>query len=82
LIESGAVERLEVRRDVHDSFQRELGERLADSVWATCSSWYVTANGRVTNNWPGTQTEYRRRTRTVATSDYDVKAPARAGEPA
>jgi cation diffusion facilitator CzcD-associated flavoprotein CzcO len=82
LIESGAVERLEVRRDVHDSFQRELSERLADSVWATCSSWYVTANGRVTNNWPGTQTEYRRRTRTVATSDYDVKAPARAGEPA
>ena len=80
LIESGVVERLEVRRDIHDAFQRELTERLGDSVWATCSSWYVTENGRVTNNWPGSQTEYRRRTRTVATSDYLVEAPAR--EPA
>ena len=48
---------------------------LDDSVWATCSSWYVTAEGRVTNHWPGTQTEYRRRTRAVALGDYHVRAP-------
>ena len=76
LVDQGAAERLEVRRDVHDAFQRELHERLADSVWATCPSWYVNAEGRVTNNWPGTQTEYRRRTRTVDLRDYLVAAPA------
>jgi cation diffusion facilitator CzcD-associated flavoprotein CzcO len=76
LLDTGAVGRLEVRQEVHDAFQRELRERLGDSVWATCSSWYVTAEGRVTNNWPGSQTEYRRRTRTVAQDEYQVGAPA------
>jgi cation diffusion facilitator CzcD-associated flavoprotein CzcO len=75
LLADGAAEQLEVRREVHDAFARELRERLDDSVWATCSSWYVTAEGRVTNQWPGTQTEYRRRTRTVALDDYHVRAP-------
>jgi cation diffusion facilitator CzcD-associated flavoprotein CzcO len=75
LLAAGAAERLEVRREVHDAFARELRERLGSSVWATCSSWYVTAEGRVTNQWPGTQTEYRRRTRAVALGDYHVGAP-------
>jgi cation diffusion facilitator CzcD-associated flavoprotein CzcO len=75
LLATGAAERLEVRREVHDAFARELRDRLDDSVWATCSSWYVTADGRVTNQWPGTQTEYRRRTRSVALDDYHVHAP-------
>jgi hypothetical protein len=76
LLDTGAVEILEVRREVHDAFQRELHERLADSVWVTCPSWYVNAEGRVTNNWPGTQTEYRRRTRSVALGDYQTQARA------
>jgi hypothetical protein len=42
----------------------------------------VTAEGRVTNNWPGTQTEYRRRTHAVNPSEYHVHAPAVAGDPA
>ena len=49
---------------------REMNERLAGSVWVGCSNWYVTAEGRVTNNWPGSQTEYKRRTRTLALADY------------
>jgi cation diffusion facilitator CzcD-associated flavoprotein CzcO len=80
LVARGKAARLEVKRAVHDAFQRELGERLADSVWVSCSSWYVTADGRVTNNWPGSQTEYRRRTRTVALGDYHVRAPGVAAE--
>jgi cation diffusion facilitator CzcD-associated flavoprotein CzcO len=70
LIAEGRAERLEVRRDVHDAFVREMNERLAGSVWVGCSNWYVTAEGRVTNNWPGSQTEYKRRTRTLALADY------------
>lgn len=74
LIAGGEAARLEVRPEVHDSFQRELAGRLAQSVWATCSSWYVTESGRVTNNWPGTQTEYLRRARRVDPADYLVEA--------
>jgi hypothetical protein len=75
LISEGAAKRLEVRREVHEAFQRELAERLAETVWATCQSWYVTSEGRITNNWPGSQTEYRRRTRRVELADYLTDAP-------
>jgi cation diffusion facilitator CzcD-associated flavoprotein CzcO len=78
LLRRGAAERLEVRREVHDAFQEELGGRLDESVWSTCSSWYVTADGRVTNNWPGTQREYRDRTHEVVLADYLTEAPERA----
>jgi cation diffusion facilitator CzcD-associated flavoprotein CzcO len=77
VLASGAAERLEVRREVHDAFQAELTERLDDTVWTQCSSWYVTADGRVTNNWPGTQREYRERTRRVALDEYLTEAPER-----
>jgi hypothetical protein len=75
-LRDGDAERLEVRHDVHDRFQAELGERLADTVWVGCASWYVTAGGRVTNNWPGTQTEYKRRTRQLDLGDYVTEVPA------
>jgi len=71
-IACGSAERLEVRRDAHDTFVREMNERLADSVWVGCSNWYITAEGRVTNNWPGSQTEYKRRTRALALADYST----------
>ena len=75
MLATGAANRLEVRQEVHDAFRHELDERLHDSVWATCSSWYVTESGRVTNNWPGTQTEYRRRTAHLNPADYLTEAP-------
>jgi cation diffusion facilitator CzcD-associated flavoprotein CzcO len=82
LLSRGAAERLEIRREVHDAFQDELRGRLDDSVWSRCSSWYVTADGRVTNNWPGTQREYRDRTRELALADYLTEAPEREPAPA
>ena len=75
LLATGAAERLEVRREVHDAFQAEMAARLADSVWVGCSSWYVNEHGRITNNWPGSQTEYRRRTRRVDLGDYVTRVP-------
>jgi hypothetical protein len=76
LIADGRAERLEVKRDVHQTFVREMDDRLAGSVWVGCSNWYITAEGRVTNNWPGSQAEYRRRSRAVALSDYLTRAPS------
>jgi hypothetical protein len=55
--------------------QRWLGERLPGSVWATCSSWYVTADGRVTNNWPGSFQEYFDFINELSLGDYLTEAP-------
>ena len=62
---------MSVRPEVQQAFDRELQERLADSVWMTgCSNWYVDEHGRNTNNWPGFTTEYRWRTRRLDPKDY------------
>ncbi|MEA2308840.1 MAG: hypothetical protein QOI65_1126 [Thermoleophilaceae bacterium] len=82
LLSTGAAQRLEVKCEVHDAFQAELKERLDATVWTRCSSWYVTADGRVTNNWPGTQREYRERTRRLALDEYLTEAPEREPAPA
>ena len=76
-----ALERLgarwiDVRDDVQSGFNDDLQRRLADSVWtAGCSSWYRSESGKVTNNWPGTTSEYRRRIRRPDPADFRV-APA------
>jgi cation diffusion facilitator CzcD-associated flavoprotein CzcO len=67
------VRHLDVRPDVQAAFNTSLQQQLADSVWAgDCTSWYKTASGKVTNNWPGYTFTYRRRTRRLALADYDV----------
>lgn len=65
---------LDVRPQVMRSFTTELEERLAKSVWVDggCSSWYRDGSGRVTALWPGTTTEFRRRTRHLRLTDYEV----------
>ncbi|MEM7434000.1 MAG: NAD(P)/FAD-dependent oxidoreductase [Myxococcota bacterium] len=78
LLANDEAKQLEVRPEVHDAFCRELDERLAGTVWANCSSWYVTESGRVTNQWPGTQNEYRERAGRLNVSDYVTDAPRRA----
>lgn len=43
----------------------------AKSVFASgCTSWYKTADGRITNNWPNSTLTYWRRTRKVNWDDY------------
>ena len=70
LLRHGTVERFEVREEAHEAFQRELDERMRDTVWtAGCGSWYLTENGRVPTNWPGSHDEYAERTATVALAD-------------
>lgn len=41
------------------------------TVWAQgCTSWYQTADGKNTNNWPGFTLEYRQRTRRFDVENY------------
>jgi cation diffusion facilitator CzcD-associated flavoprotein CzcO len=64
---------MDVRSDVQSEFNTEVQRRLNDSVWvAGCNSWYRTESGKVTNNWAGFVTEYRRRTRRPDPADYKL----------
>ncbi|MGI8460643.1 MAG: flavin-containing monooxygenase [Solirubrobacterales bacterium] len=64
---------IDVRAEVQGAFNADVQEGLADTVWtAGCTSWYRTESGKVTNNWPGLQLEYRRRTRKPDLADYTV----------
>jgi cation diffusion facilitator CzcD-associated flavoprotein CzcO len=65
----------------------EVQRRMTRTVWNTggCRSWYLDANGRNTVLWPGTTAHFRRETRAVDLSEYDLirtSEPAPAAEPA
>ncbi|MEU0487258.1 NAD(P)/FAD-dependent oxidoreductase [Streptosporangium sp. NPDC006013] len=52
---------MEVRPETMATWRRSLETAMERMVWqAGCTSWYKNAAGRVTNNWPGTTTAYRR----------------------
>ncbi|MFF4617960.1 flavin-containing monooxygenase [Nonomuraea jabiensis] len=54
---------IEVRPEVMAAWRGRLDAAMARMVWGGgCQSWYKTAEGRVTNNWPGPTTLYRRLT--------------------
>jgi cation diffusion facilitator CzcD-associated flavoprotein CzcO len=59
---------VEVRRDAAERFDREMQDRLGDSVWAGCDNWYQDG-GRITTNWPGLVGEYKERLASVAWAD-------------
>lgn len=62
---------LDLRADVQGEFNREVQERMQHTVWAQgCTSWYQTATGKNTNNWPGFTFEYRKRTRRIDLAHY------------
>lgn len=67
---------LDVRPEVERRYDAALQRRLDKSVWVRCSSWYRNAAGRITNNWPGTVTRYRLRTRKANLRDYEVLTTA------
>ncbi|MEU6037368.1 NAD(P)/FAD-dependent oxidoreductase [Actinomadura sp. NPDC047616] len=76
---------IDVRPDVQDAFDRRMRERMRSTVWeAGCASWYMTADGRVVNNWPGFTFAYRRATRRPDPRHFRAGrarpvAPARSG---
>jgi cation diffusion facilitator CzcD-associated flavoprotein CzcO len=64
---------LDVKPAVVQEYNRKLQGELVGSAWTgSCSSWYKHANGRITNNWPGTVDEYRRRTGAFDLTEYDL----------
>jgi cation diffusion facilitator CzcD-associated flavoprotein CzcO len=77
-LRGGTTRWMEVRTDVQESFNSWLQRRLRGTVFAGgCRSWYLTADGRNTQNWPGSTLDFRRRTRRLRLTDF-VLQPATA----
>jgi cation diffusion facilitator CzcD-associated flavoprotein CzcO len=67
--------RIELHRETLASFDRELREALAGSVWHSgCTSWYVDENGNDPSQWPWLWSAYRRRTAQIEPGAYAVGA--------
>jgi cation diffusion facilitator CzcD-associated flavoprotein CzcO len=64
---------LDVRPDVQDTFNSWVQSASHESVWESgCHSWYTTASGRNTNNWPDHTFRYRHRVRRFDLGAYRV----------
>lgn len=65
---------LDARTSAVGSWNRRVQERMKRTVWNTggCNSWYLDASGRNTTVWPGTTAEFRKATRSVDLSEYEV----------
>ena len=62
---------LDVRPEVQDAFNAWVAAASRTSVWESgCTSWYTTASGRNTNNWPVQTFLYRNRVRHFDLSQY------------
>ena len=69
---------LDVRPEVQDAFNAWAQTASRRSVWESgCHSWYTTATGRNTNNWPDYTFLYRYRVRRFDLAAYRVM-PAQA----
>ena len=62
---------LDVKPEVQHQYNKVVQQRLQESSWAAVdNSWYKNDRGKITNNWAGRTTEYRRRTKAVNPADY------------
>ncbi|MEU7021518.1 NAD(P)/FAD-dependent oxidoreductase [Streptomyces sp. NPDC046203] len=74
----GGRSALDARPSAVGVWNRRVQSRMQRTVWKAggCDSWYLDANGRNTTLWPGTTSEFRRETRSVDLSEYEVlRAP-------
>ncbi|WP_407733358.1 flavin-containing monooxygenase [Pseudomonas citronellolis] len=63
---------LDVKPEVQRAYNQALQHGLQHTVWESgCDSWYKTAAGRNTNNWPGFTFRYRQQTRQPEFADYE-----------
>ena len=80
-LERAGAQRIEVRRQAAEAFERELRGALSKTVWHTgCTNWYVDENGNDPNQWPWLWSTYRRRTAKLSPEAYEYRTSA--GSPA
>lgn len=70
----GGVRSIDVKPEAQRRSNARLQKRLKRTVWAKgCASWYLTADGTNTNNWPGYTFGFAWRTRAPKWDDYVVR---------
>lgn len=58
VVRQGGYRWICVRREAQSAYNQALQQRLTNSVWSTCTSWYRNKSGRIVMLWPGTTPEY------------------------
>lgn len=72
---------MNVKAGRQSEYSSRIQEKLKGSVWeAGCTSWYKTASGKNTNNWPGFTFSYRFITGTLDLHDYELQPLSTASE--
>lgn len=65
---------LEVKPEPMRRYNEEVQEQLRNSVWsAGCDSWYKTADGKITNNWPRFTVSYWREMRHPDFEEFEAR---------
>ena len=65
---------IEVRPEAQERDSAWVQEKLKGTVFATgCRSWYLTPDGRNTQNWPASTFRFRLRTRRLRLHDLEVR---------
>ncbi len=73
-LERDDVSSIEVKKNIQQQFNARIQRRLQSSIWSKgCTSWYLTAAGKNTTNWPGYSFMFRLRTRAPNWDDYAVQ---------
>ncbi|MBK9180918.1 MAG: NAD(P)/FAD-dependent oxidoreductase [Acidimicrobiales bacterium] len=72
LVLEGGHRAVDVRRDVHDAFNERVDAQNRMMAWgaSAVNSWYKSASGRVSQNWPFTLLEYWQWTKAPDPADY------------
>jgi cation diffusion facilitator CzcD-associated flavoprotein CzcO len=71
------ADRIEVRRETADAFDRELRAALRGTVWHTgCENWYLDEHGNDPSQWPWLWSQYRRRTAALEPGAYALERSA------
>jgi len=81
-LDAGGLDWIDVRPEVQRAFNAWVTASSRTSVWESgCRSWYTTASGRNTNNWPDHTFLYRHRVRRFDLGSYRCmpKRPVPAG---
>ncbi|HHX33713.1 MAG TPA: alpha/beta hydrolase fold domain-containing protein [Gammaproteobacteria bacterium] len=61
---------IEVDASRYRAFNKKIQQRLANTVWHGCTSWYVDESGYNSTNWPGFTLSYRWLTRFSSLQAY------------
>ncbi|WP_422909144.1 flavin-containing monooxygenase [Pseudomonas sp. MAC6] len=63
---------VDVKAAVQQRYNQQIQASSHRTIWEQgCSSWYKTASGKSTNNWPGYTFTYRQQTRAPEPDDYE-----------